>query len=590
MKLLSSRIFNTRVQGDHVRGKEKWLGYFFGPIGVTLMSGILTSYLNVYYTDVVDVASIWGGAFLSFFPLVCRILDAITFVAMGRIIDRTSSPQGKARPWILISAPILLISMLLLFLVPEGRDWIRVVWVFSSYCLFYAIGYTAYGTSHTLLVPLSTKDSVERGKLSVFSNAQFMLSGSFLAILFPCFLVPLMGVDKKAWITTIAIVTCVCCPMLLFEYYYTRERVTEAEMSAAWNVGRKRESAAARRTRAAQRAEASRADACKSAKASKRATARNVAGRQEKAATRKVSSMKQQLKACLKSRYWILVMVYVIVIDLFSALSSASTFYYCNWVLGSYNDGITQALFYGLGNMPLGLGIFLCGPICKKLGRKQAMGGGFVIATAGCLLCALNPTNLVLVLAGQFIKAVGLIPSTFMLSAMLADALDDVEVQSGERCDGFSSSVYNVVATLSSGVALCVFNACLTGFGYQAPSMMEVITAQSGLVQGFFTFGAVGCPVVGYGVLAVLMFFMPKERTAAQPAKLAVEKMEHAAAQPAKPIMEKMGHAATQPEKKKVKELGRAATQPEKKKVKELGRAATKVVKGNRKMKMHAYS
>lgn len=497
-----------------MRGKEKWLGYFFGPIGVTLMSGILTSYLNVYYTDVVDVAGIWGGAFLSSFPLVCRILDAITFVIMGRIIDRTSSPQGKARPWILISAPILLISMLLLFLVPEGQDWIRVIWVFSSYCLFYAIGYTAYGTSHTLLVPLSTKNSAERGKLSVFSNAQFMLSGSFLAILFPCFLVPLMGVDQKAWITTIAIVTCVCCPMLLFEYYYTRERVTEEEMSAARNLSERRESAAVR----------------------------NVTGRQERTAARKVSTMKQQLKACLKSRYWILVMVYVIVIDLFSALSSSSIFYYCNWVLGSYNDGITQALFYGLGNMPLGLGVFLCGPICKKLGRKQAMGGGFVIAVAGCLLCALNPTNLTLVLAGQFIKAIGLIPSTFMLSAMLADALDDVEVQSGERCDGFSSSVYNVVATLSSGVALCIFNACLTGFGYQAPSTMEVITAQSGLVQGFFIFGAVGCQVVGYGVLAVLMFFMPKER-AVQPAKDVMAKPGRAAVQSAKNVMEKPGHA-----------------------------------------------
>lgn len=512
-----------------MRGKEKWLGYFFGPIGVTLMSGILTSYLNVYYTDVVDVAGIWGGAFLSSFPLVCRILDAITFVIMGRIIDRTSSPQGKARPWILISAPILLISMLLLFLVPEGQDWIRVIWVFSSYCLFYAIGYTAYGTSHTLLVPLSTKNSAERGKLSVFSNAQFMLSGSFLAILFPCFLVPLMGVDQKAWITTIAIVTCVCCPMLLFEYYYTRERVTEEE-----HVSKKRLTEDAISKEANGKAK-------EDGLQGKNVMRAKLVSQKETVLSKRLS-MKQQLKACLKSRYWILVMVYVIVIDLFSALSSSSIFYYCNWVLGSYNDGITQALFYGLGNMPLGLGVFLCGPICKKLGRKQAMGGGFVIAVAGCLLCALNPTNLTLVLAGQFIKAIGLIPSTFMLSAMLADALDDVEVQSGERCDGFSSSVYNVVATLSSGVALCIFNACLTGFGYQAPSTMEVITAQSGLVQGFFIFGAVGCQVVGYGVLAVLMFFMPKER-AAQPAKAVMEKPGRAAVQSAKNVMEKPGHA-----------------------------------------------
>lgn len=472
MKLLSSRIFKTRIRSEHVSGKERWLGYFWGPIGVTLMSGILTSYLNVYYTDVIDISGIWGGAFLSSFPFVCRILDAITFVLMGRIIDKTVSPQGKARPWILISTPILLVSMILLFLVPDSNDWVRVIWVFTSYFLFYAIGYTAYGTSHTLLVPLSTKNVAERGKLSVFSNAQYMLSGTFLAILFPCVLVPMMGVDRGAWIQTITIVTCICCPMLLLEYYYTRERVTEETNAAGRNARRK----------------------------------------EITTGSAKALTMKEQLKCCFKSRYWILVMVYVIVIGLVNALSSAAIFYYCNWVLGSYNDGFTQALFYGLGNAPLGLGIFLCGPICRKLGRRNAMLGGFVIAVSGCLLCVTNPTNLVLVLAGQFIKAIGLIPSTFMLSAMLADALDDVEVQSGERCDGFSSSVYNVVGTLSSGIALAVFNACLTGFGYQAPSAMEVISAQNELVQRFFIFGALGSQLIGYVVLAVLMFFMPQKQ------------------------------------------------------------------------------
>lgn len=486
MKLLSSRIFNTRIRSEHVSGKERWLGYFWGPIGATLLSGILTSYLNVYYTDVIDISGIWGGAFLSSFPLVCRILNAVTFVLMGRLIDRTVSPQGKARPWILISTPILLVSMILLFLVPEGSDWLRAVWVFCSYTLFFSVGYTAYGASHTLLVPLSTKDVAERGKLSVFSNAQYMLSGMFLAILFPCVLVPMMGVNRSAWMITITIMTCIACPMFLLEYYYTRERVTESNT----RVAGQEQTAANRHGQNTQSVK-----------------------KRTKNASAKVLTIREQVQCCFKSRYWVLVMIYVVVNSLVNALSSAAIFYYCNWVLGSYNDGYTQALFYGLGNMPLGIGIFLCGPLCKKLGRRNAMMGGFVVAVAGCLLCVLNPTNLILVLAGQFIKAIGLIPSNYMLAAMLADALDDVEMQSGERCDGFSSSVYNIVGTISSGVALGIFNACLVRFGYQAPSAMEVITGQNELVQGFFIFGALGSQLIGYALLAMIMFFMPKSTT-----------------------------------------------------------------------------
>ena len=63
-----------------------------------------------------------------------------------------------------------------------------------------------------------------------------------------------------------------------------------------------------------------------------------------------------------------MLMVYVIIIQIVNALFSAGTFYYCNWVLGSYNDGYTQALFYALGQAPLGIGILLCTPVCRKFG------------------------------------------------------------------------------------------------------------------------------------------------------------------------------------------------------------------------------
>ena len=456
-EILSSPIFNSRIRSRQVTASEKWLGYFLGPISVSLMNGILSSYLNVYYTDVIDIASIWGGIFLSAFPIISKIIDAVTFIVMGKIVDQTVSRQGKARPWILFSSPVLILSMVLLFAVPAGNDWLRAIWIFLSYNLFYSAGYTAYSTSHTLLVPLSTRDATQRSSLSLITNSLGMLSGTFLAILFPCFLVPAMGVSRSAWMTVISIIVLVCCPLLLMEYFYTRERVTEEAVE----------------------------------------TVPQTAG---------LLSLKEQLLCCLKSRSWIIVMVYMVVMQLFSALSSASIFYYCNWVLGSYNDGFTQALYYGLGNAPLGLGVFLCRPVCRKLGRRNAMMYGFLLAVAGCLMCAAAPRSLPLVLAGQLIKAVGLIPSAYMVTTLLADALDDVEVKSKKRCDGFSSSVFNIITTVSAGAALCIFNFFLTHLGYQAPAE-DMIPVQNSGVQGFLVFSALGSQVLCYAILAVLMFF-----------------------------------------------------------------------------------
>ena len=49
-------------------------------------------------TDVLKLTSVWGGAFLVVFPILSKIVDAFTNVIMGYVIDRTCTPEGKARP------------------------------------------------------------------------------------------------------------------------------------------------------------------------------------------------------------------------------------------------------------------------------------------------------------------------------------------------------------------------------------------------------------------------------------------------------------------------------------------------------------
>ena len=103
-KIMDRKFFDSRVRGRNVTRKEKWFGYLLGPAGALLLNAVLGTYLNVFYTDVLKLTTIWGGLFLIIFPLVSKIIDAITNIVMGYIIDRTRTKQGKARPWILLSA------------------------------------------------------------------------------------------------------------------------------------------------------------------------------------------------------------------------------------------------------------------------------------------------------------------------------------------------------------------------------------------------------------------------------------------------------------------------------------------------------
>ncbi len=463
--LLNARIFDSRIHSKNVTNGEKWFGYLLGPCGALLLNATLATYLNVYYTDVLRLTTVWGGAFLIMFPVVSKIIDAITNVIMGYIIDRTKSKQGKARPWIFISAPLIAVTGILLFAVPGGSEGLQVAWVMLSYNLFYSFAYTIYNMSHNLMVPLSTRNTVQRGGLSVFNQiATIMMSGIIVALIFPMAIMPALGVDKSLWIVVMGILSIVALPLTLIEYYFTKERVTE-----------------------------------------------ELGNTQEKQVPFRI-----QLKIVLTDKYMIVIFVYFLIYLLASSIKNLGLVYYCNYVLGTYNDGITQTLVSVLGGIPMGIGIFAVWPLAKKFGKRNITLVGFLLYSLGSAICWIAPTNLYIVLVGQFIKNIGGLPCSYVFMALFADGLDHLEWKSGVRCDGTAMSIYGIIACCLGGLATSVFNAMLSGSGYIAPELVDGVTVaveQSESVKNAITFAFVGLETITGIVLAILLMFLSVEKT-----------------------------------------------------------------------------
>lgn len=424
--MLSGRIFNSRVKSKNVTGAEKWLGYLIGPAGALLLNAVLATYLNIYYTDVLKLTTIWGGMFLMAFPIVSKIIDAVTNIIMGYVIDRTKTKQGKARPWLLLSAPLLAVTGILLFVVPSGNETLQVIWVMLSYNLFYSFAFTMYNMSHALMVPLSTRNVTQRGGLSVFNQiATIMISGIVVALIFPMVIMPMLGINKSLWIIVMCVLSALALPLTLVEYYFTKERITEESE-----------------------------------------------GKEEK----KVPFL-TQLKALLTDKYYILLIAYFLLSTLGSTIKNIGLVYYCNYVLGTYNDGITQMLISVIGGLPMGAGIFLVWPLAKKFGKRNVTMIGFLLYAIGSLVCWVFPTNMVMVLIGQFIKNIGGLPCAYVFMALFADCLDHVEWKTGFRADGSAMSVYNIIAVALVGVCTGIFNLLLANNGYIAPVTLAEYTA-----------------------------------------------------------------------------------------------------------------
>ena len=455
-----------------------------------LLNAVLATYLNIYYTDVLKL----GGIFLVVFPLLSKVLDAITNVIMGYLIDRTKTKQGKARPWLFLSAILLPITGIMLFAIPKTGQTFQLIWIVLSYNLFYSFAYTIFNMSHNLMCPLSTRNTLQRGELSVFNQiTTIMMSGIIVALVFPMAIMPALGVDGPKWILVMSILSIIALPLTLIEYYFTKERVTEEQL-----------------------------------------------GQEEK----KIPFL-LQLKIVLTDKYMVVMFLYFFVYTFGAALKNIGLVYYCNYVLGTYNDGITQMLVSVIGGVPMGIGIFAVWPLAKKFGKRNVTLAGFILYALGSAFCWMFPTNLALVLVGQFIKNIGGLPCSYVFMALFADGLDSVEWKSGIRCDGVSMSIYNIIAVAIVGVATAVFNALLSSTGYFAPVTKaeylanlpeyagyatqlsadqiaalsdtgSVAFIQNGGVNGFITFAFVGLEAITGLVMAGLLVFLSVEKTIAK--------------------------------------------------------------------------
>lgn len=454
----------SKITNENVTAKEKWLGYLAGPAGALLLNAVLASYLNVYYTDVLKLTGVWGGAFLALFPIISKIIDAVTNVIMGQIIDRTRTGQGKARPWLLVSAPLVAVTGILLFTVPKAGQTVQALWVMLSYNLFYSFALTIYNMSHGLMVPLSTRNTEQRGSLSVFNNvASVMISGIIVALIFPMAVLPAIGVDKAKWITVMAIISLLALPLTLLEYYFTRERITEETVGSC---GEK-------------------------------------------------LSIAAQLKAVLTDRYWVVIILYFLIYTFGANVKNMSLVYYCNYVLGTYNDGITQTLVSVIGGIPMGIGIFAVWPLAKKFGKRNVTAAGFVLYVIGGLVCLLDPKSMTVVLAGQFIKNIGGLPCAYVFAALMADVLDHMEWKCGHRVDGFSASMQSIIITVCAGLSGGLFNLLLSRAGYMAPELIDgktVATVQNAATQNVIVGCFLGVEIFTGVILIVLLLFLNVEK------------------------------------------------------------------------------
>lgn len=456
--LFALRLFNSRIQSENTQKSEQILGYFLGPCLVYMVyTGIAGTYLTQFYTDVLGIA----GGFLTLMPLVSKLFGSVVSVLIGRMIDRTRTVQGKARPWILCSGILLTVCGFLLYAIPNASYEVQIAWVVISYNLFFSLAFAVYSLSHSLMVPLSTRDTKKRDTLAMLtSTGTSMIPGMLATIIMPL-LIQRIGVGsdaKGSWLTVMSCLSVIAIPATIIEYYFTRERVTAEADSHADQT--------------------------------------------------ETVSFARQVSACFRDRYWVMVVLFTLILQFCNGISGGSMLYYCNWVLGnSVESGATkQILVNMIGQAPMGFGVVILWPLVRKFGKRKVTIAGFSIASVSSLAVLLCGDTMLLVLGALLLKSIGALP-TYVMAALLAEALDHVEWKNGFRADGFSASVNSIIQAVIAGMSQTILLAGIHIFSYISPEATTQVVIQPESIRTFFSWCFAGIPMVGYGICAIIMIF-----------------------------------------------------------------------------------
>ena len=424
-------LTRTRIRSANVKPVESLLGYLVGPFCAMLANGIFTTYLTRYFRNVLFAEELASGSalagtvesFLTVFPILSAILIVIGNLVAGQLVERTRTKAGKARPWILLSAVLLAVSSVLIFIQPSDDPTFKMIWLVIAYNLYYAVAFPLYNTANSTLTPLSTRNSNQRSVLASFVNMALLGAVGAGSMVFPFLLGILikpemsLGTQRTFWMILFIIVAVITFLGTVMQYYFTRERVTEESMG------------------------------------------------QEQAEAKPRIGVGRQAKAAVGDRYFWIIIVFYFLYQFSGGIKNTSLNFYAE-ILATQSfptDSVTGVLGI-IGAVPMAVAVFFVAPLCNKFGKRPMCVIGMIVGVAGGVIAGIGYDNMVVASVGIALKCLGSAPAGYMILAMIADSLDHIEAKCGFRCDGLVMSVYSSIMIASTPVAQGITSA-LVGTG-----------------------------------------------------------------------------------------------------------------------------
>ena len=444
----------------------KWyqkIAYGSGDMASNCGYALISSFVMLYLTNAVGLNSAVIGTLM----MASKLLDGVSDIFFGGLMDKTKSKMGQARPWMLYGQLGVSACLFLVFSIPSMSQTMQYAYFFVFYTAFNAVFYTANSIAYAALAAKITKNGQERVQLGsirfIFATfTTLVISYNVMG------LVEKFGGGTKGWRTIALIFALIALAVNTFCVLMVKE-VPDEEIEPEKGMG----------------------------------SAENPGAGN---GPEKVS-FGTSLKLLVKNPYYIIILGLYLVNYIYSGITQGSAIYFMTYYM---DDPALLGTFSLFQLVPVMIILTLTPMLVKKLGSmwKMNLYARVITLLMGVVFVAgaLNK-NLPVMLFATFFRNMAGGPLTGTLNAWVAETSDYTWRTQKVRIEGVMFSCSSIGVKLGGGIGSAVVGWLLALGGFDGTAAVQ----SSGAINMIFFMYAV-LPLIFGIAMAILVYLMKVEK------------------------------------------------------------------------------
>lgn len=419
----------------------KWynkIGYGSGDIAGNVIYALLSAFVMIFLTDTVGMNAGIIGSLIA----ASKLLDGVSDIFFGVLIDKTSTKMGKARPWMFYGYFGCAICLVAIFCIPANISaFARYTWFFVAYTVLNAGFYTANNIAYSALTALITKNNQERVEMGSI-RFMFAFGTSMLIQTITISFVAAFGGGAAAW-RTVAIIYAVV-GLIANTISVMSVRELSPEELAGNEINPVVYDKQIKEGELEQVAEELKGEA--------------QTGEEK-------YSLGAAFKLLVQNKYYLMIVVSYLLMQIYSATLNMGI-YFMSYVLKNAN---LLGIFSWAINIPMIVGLLMTPMLVQKWGgmfRLNKM--GYIIGSLGRILVVVAGYmgSVPLMLASTAIAALGMSPLQGNMNALIATCSEYTYLTTGKRVDGTMYSCTSFGTKVGGGIGTAVAGWLLALSGY----------------------------------------------------------------------------------------------------------------------------